>query len=311
MKCDAIVNATNTHLSPNGIGVDASIHNAAGQHLLSATKKIGRVGIGTAVITPAFNLPSKYVIHTAGPVWIDGFHGEQILLKSCYTNALAIALEHECNSIAFPLISAGNFHFPKDRVLSIALQCIVDFLYQHYEIDVYLVIFDKYSYQISTQLYSDITSYINDNYVEENKVELRNLYPALNKNANTSRKTPSLDEQLKNIGKSFALMLMTFIDKKNLDHIVVYKNANVSKQTWFKILNDETYHPNKTTVISFAISLKLNIEETNLLLNSAGFTLSNNNKFDIIIKYFIEQGNYNVHKINEVLFSFDQCCLGC
>lgn len=126
MQVDAIVNTANPRAGI-GSGVDAGIHQAAGPELLSAREKIGRIGVGEAAVTPGFQLPAKYVIHTVGPVWRGGFLGEAKLLRSCYTSSLILALEKDCQSIAFPLISAGNYGFPKDKALQIAMDAIQAF----------------------------------------------------------------------------------------------------------------------------------------------------------------------------------------
>ena len=103
IKCDAIVNPTNEYLAPGG-GTDAAIHKAAGAKLLEACKKLGRLEIGEAKLTPAFDLPCKYVIHTAGPIWHNGEHNEQMLLEACYKNALTVAADKKCKSVAFPRV---------------------------------------------------------------------------------------------------------------------------------------------------------------------------------------------------------------
>ena len=109
---------------------------------------------------------------------------------------------------------------------------------------------------------------------------------------------------------SFAVTLLKLMDIKKVDEVECYKKANVSKQTWYKIMNVKDYRPNKTTVLGFAIALKLSFVETQTLLASVGFTLAKNNKFDIIITYCLENEIYNVFKINELLYAFDQPCLG-
>ena len=127
MQVDAIVNTANPR-PLIGDGVDTAIHMAAGPELLEARKKIGDIARGKSAITPAFHLPAKYVIHTVGPIWQDGEHGEESTLRSCYDSALALAAEYECESVAFPLISAGNYGFPKALALQTAISAISAFL---------------------------------------------------------------------------------------------------------------------------------------------------------------------------------------
>lgn len=318
MDCDAIVNPTNTYLTPGGKSVDSQIHLRAGKGLLDSTKEIGRVGKGQAVITPAFDLQAKYVIHTSGPYWVDGYHGEQLLLENCYLSSLKLAVEYGCESIAFPLISSGTYEYPKDNVMSVAMKTISDFLINH-EINVYIVIYDKAEYEISKELFEEIYEYAKEKNIDTSTLfaMMESVYSPYYEKPRKSyfyipeEKTETLEDKLKNKDISFSLMLMNFLDEKNMSHIECYKKANVSKQTWYKILNDRGYKPSKETIICFAIALKLNLEETNRLLASAGFILSSSEKFDIIIQYFIEKKEYRLWKINEVLFAFSEDCLGC
>jgi O-acetyl-ADP-ribose deacetylase (regulator of RNase III) len=144
MDVDAIVNAANTALRMGG-GVCGAIFGAAGAPALQAAcDKLAPIGTGEAVITPGFALPAKYVIHTAGPVYKDGRHGEEALLRSCYTSSLKLAGENGCRSIAFPLISSGIYGYPKDEALSVAASAIDEWLLENdSDMNVLLVLFEK------------------------------------------------------------------------------------------------------------------------------------------------------------------------
>ena len=163
MKVDAIVNTTNEEMVGYS-GVDLAVHTAAGPELDEACAKIAPLGLGSAKITKGYNLDVKYIIHTSGPVWHGGLNGESIILKSCYLESLKLAVEKGCETVAFPLISSGNYGFPKDQVLRFAVQVITEFLFEH-ELMVYLCVFDRTSYEFSKKLFDEISEAINDDYV--------------------------------------------------------------------------------------------------------------------------------------------------
>lgn len=169
MQVDAIVNTANPE-PIIGAGTDAGIHAKAGPGLLKARQKIGAIRVGHAVITPGFDLDATYVIHTVGPVWQDGCSGEEDLLRQCYIASLKLAEEHGCRSVAFPLISAGTYGFPKDRALQVAISTISSFLMQN-EMQVYLVVFHREAFRLSEQLFADVASYIDEHYVAEKNRE--------------------------------------------------------------------------------------------------------------------------------------------
>lgn len=312
MKCDAIVNAANSTLLGGG-GVDGAIHKAAGKGLLFECMKLGGCKTGEAKITGGYNLPCKYIIHTVGPVWKGGHSGEEKLLRSCYSESLLLAKKNDCESVAFPLISAGVYGYPKDKALQVAVDEISSFLFEN-DMTVYIVVFDQKSFNISQKLVSDIREYIDERYVEKHaameSIRLTMMPPMAVPDTASKESLDGLDNALKQIDESFSQMLLRKIDEKGMTDSECYKKANVDRKLFSKIRSDIHYKTSKNTAIAFAIALELDLDETKELLMKAGFALSHSNKFDIIIEYFIVNGNYNIFEINEVLFAFDQALLG-
>ena len=179
IECDAIVNPTNTHFLADG-GVDSKIHKAAGKALGDALSRIGECAVGEAVMTDGYDLPARYIIHTVGPVWRGGIEGEEALLRSCYQRSMELALRAGCVSIAFPLISSGLFGYPKEGALRLATEVLSGYLDEN-EIDVYLVVYDKSSYEISRTLADDVQAFIDDNYVSEENPDARSFFSRRNR----------------------------------------------------------------------------------------------------------------------------------
>ena len=322
MKVDAIVNAANNRLA-NGGGVCGAIHKAAGPGLLAECLSLGGCQTGEAKITGAYQLPCKYVIHTVGPVWQGGNHGERELLISCYRQSLLLAKEHHCTSIAFPLISSGIYGYPKDQALRVATDTIRDFLIENDDTDmlVNIVLFDKDSFRLSGKLYAGIAEYIDDHYVDEHADFRRR--EAYEFNAPTFQSAAcfedavcapmasiSLEDVIGMMDESFTQMVLRKIDEKGMKDPECYKRANLDRKLFSKLRNDVHYKPKKHTALALAIALELSLDETQELLMKAGYALSHSDKGDLIVEFFIKKKQYDIFAINEALYSFDQTLLG-
>ncbi len=314
MKVDAIVNAANETLLGGG-GVDGAIHSAAGPEMLDECRALGGCETGSAKITGGYRLPCRYVIHTVGPVWHGGDCNEREKLVSCYRASLALAKERGCETVAFPLISSGIYGYPKEQALNVAINAISEFLFAN-DMTVYIVIYDKAAYQISEKLFRDIEEYIDDNYVEEHTDRRRERKRAkffggeLISESVAAPIPATLDEAVNMIDESFSEMLLRKIDERKMTDAQCYKKANIDRKLFSKIRSEKYYKPSKPTVLAFCIALELSLDETKEMLMKAGFALSHSNKFDIIVEFFIIRGDYDIFKINEALFAFDQRLLG-
>ena len=317
MKMDAIVNAANENLLGGG-GVDGAIHRAAGPELLKECRTLGGCKTGQAKVTHGYRLPVKFVIHTVGPIWRGGGHGERELLVSAYRSSLELALAHQCETVAFPLISSGVYGYPKDQALKVAVDTIGEFLLAH-DMTVYLVIFDRATYTIGGKLFADIAAYIDDRYVDDHTdnreagrraAVLRAVREEAEAPAPAAAAPSGLDEALSKLDESFSQMLLRKIDEAGITDAQCYKKANIDRKLFSKIRSDVHYKPSKPTAMAFAVALELPLEEAREMLGKAGFAFSHASKFDIIVEYFIAHRNYNIFEINEALFAFDQSLLG-
>ena len=167
VAADAIVNPANRNLL-QGSGTSRAIYQAAGeQELTAACEAIGYCDLGRAVCTPAFGLPVKYIFHAVCPAWHGGVAGEAEQLASVYHSALELAAEYHCESVAFPLLSSGNYGYPKERAFRIAVDTITQYVMDH-DLTVYLVLYDRDSLAVSRKLFASVEEYIDDHYVAQN-----------------------------------------------------------------------------------------------------------------------------------------------
>lgn len=320
LDTDAIVNAANSGLRPGG-GVCGAIFAAAGyEKLEECCRSIGHCPVGSAVITPGFDLPAKYVVHAVGPIWQGGQQGERGLLEGAYRSAMALAWDRGCRSIAFPLISSGIYGYPKGEAFRVAVDTIRDFLTDH-EMEVILAVFDRPALLLGERYY-EVRSYIDDRYVEARPRRSREREAVVWAEQLAEQAAPmeccpapslapkeSLEELMEGLEDSFNTTLLRLIDKKGLSDVEVYKRSNLDRKLFSK-LRHEGYNPSKATVLALCIGMRLSLDESLDLLGRAGFTLSPASKGDVIVEYCITHGIYDIFQVNELLFAFDQRLLG-
>ena len=209
-----------------------------------------------------------------------------------------------------------------------AMDTIAQFLMEH-DMTVYIVVFSRDAYAISSKLFHDIAAYIDDVYADGHEQQRREMMRrrelqlsqpiayaepfeccAAPMEAEACAEDQDLDDRLSRLDEGFSQMLLRKIDEKHMTDAACYKKANIDRRLFHKIKNNPAYRPEKPTVLAFAIALELSLEETKEMLARAGFALTHASRFDIIVEYFIERGNYNVFEINEALFAFDQSLIG-
>jgi O-acetyl-ADP-ribose deacetylase (regulator of RNase III) len=411
VKADAIVNTANPR-PVVGAGTDSAIHRAAGPKLLKARQKIGEITVGTSVKTPAYDLPAKYVLHTVSPEWIDGAHGEEALLRSAYDAALKLAAHLRCRSVAFPLLSAGNYGFPQDRALLVAVAAFTDFLLTH-DLRIILVVFEQDAFSLAGGLFGNLKAYVDDNYVDaakkteygtggrrirfqkaadfifdEAEESRRRLeaqvkfkadfrteeflnttpdedagapeppspaqasipfeemnqarpwsqptskpsmgptasyrkqaqmqptapFPKPSQKAETARpakrdeavgsaaKKDDLETILKGMESTFSEYLLDLLQECGEKDSTVYRRAEISRQLFHKIINKRDYQPTKSTAIQLAFGLRLNLAQTQKLLEKAGYALTRSSKSDLVVQYFIERGEFSIVTVNMALY---------
>ena len=342
VAADAVVNAANEQLMAGG-GVCGAIFAGAGfEQMQAACDAIGHCPTGNAVVTPGFGLPAKHVIHAVGPVWRGGGHDEEALLRSAYRRALMRAVEIGARSVAFPLISAGIYGYPQDAARAVATSEIRAFLASHDELAVYLVLYNRARFAQTLARYQDVAGFVDavarrtqgigagaarsaamaayeaGNFVENAPArscdaEEAPLAPQAAPAPAAASLRPSAHDltwRLEHLDASFSATVLSLIDERGLTDAQVYKRANLSRQVFSKLRRDDGYRPAKQTAVALALALELDLDQTEDLLQRAGYALSRTNKFDIIVEYYIERGCCDVFEVNEMLFAFDQPLLG-
>lgn len=329
LQVDAIVNAANTGLAMGG-GVCGAIFRAAGpDRLQAACRPLAPIRTGQAVITPGFDLPAKYVIHTAGPVYDPSAPKEcEEALRSSYLESMKLAMAHNCESIAFPLISSGIYGYPRGEALRVAITAIQDFLADR-DLEVTLILLDKEVVLESLDRYEEIESYLQENFdrtafldrsllrIEEDRVLAESVtdsdrasHPAHKEKSLSPLADGGLARAIDQLDEPFSRLLLAMIDSKGMTDVEVYKRANLDRKHFSKIRCKEGYVPGKRTILALAVAMKLSLEETDALLERAGYALSRAEKFDVIVEYFLIHKIYDIFTINQIQFAYDQPLLG-
>ena len=373
LAVDAIVNPTDLTLSGSG-GLDWRIQTGAGEGLQMEWqyRKQELTAPGQVILTSGYALPARFILHTAGPKWQGGFHGEQETLKSCYRGALDLAAGLHCETLAFPLISAGTNGIPGSIVLDTAVETISAFL-EHSDMTVYLVLYAGEALALSRAKYGPVEDYLNaragfrgfEDTLNLSKTVLSDaleaegaplamegdsedllmpsseMYPSnappqrrvtrprperqappppassgkairtpMKQHSHAPAPQPSLEELLRRQDAGFSDTLLKTIDEKGLTDAQCYKRANIDRKLFSKIRSNKDYKPSKLTVLAFAVALELTEPEAEALLRTAGFAFSPASKLDIIVAWFLREGEYNIFTINEVLFYYDLPTLG-
>lgn len=310
VNTESIVLPANPQLF-EGPGSSRAIFEAAGRReLTEACAEIGYCPLGSAVITPGFNLKAKNIIHAVCPRYIDGTHKEAELLYSAYIESLKLASATGLKSIAFPLLSAGNYHFPKGEAQDIACKAIRDYLDDlEDELDVELVIYDRKDVTVDRGIqklferehrYSEFRmsrSYRNiDSYPTVGSAPF--VSELENEVCKESVLQPqNIDDILKEKQQSFRELLMEYIIRSELKNSQVYHRALITKQVFSNAISGNGT-PKKNTILALALALELNLEDTEKLLMKAGYAFSDASQFDLAIQYFIENKRYNVIEVN-------------
>ena len=337
MAVDAIVAAGSAAPGtpmPTG-GVNGRIHQKAGEKLLQALRKLGGVKTAAVTLTEAYDLPCRYVIHTAGPVWRGGSYGEEALLRACYREALALAAKQRFESVAFPLISAGRYGYPKAEAMQVATAVIREFLQDH-DLTVYLVVYDREAFRLSGEIFDRVEQFIDQHYVDRHPASrnrreeewaavcemapaplpLESCVPAPAMKAakpahgDAEDLPPELLKRLSRLDEGFSGTLLRLIDEKGMKDSACYRRANVDRKLFNKIKNTPNYTPKKSTAAAFCIALELDLPQTRALLAKAGYSMSRSSVFDVVLEYFITHREYDVLLINQVLWQYDQPLLG-
>ena len=283
---DAIVNASNVNLKMvEGVG-RAIFHKAGDAELGRACKAIGRCDVGKAVLTPSFNLTNcKGIIHAVAPIYINGKHNEEKLLRSAYRSVFKICLEQGYKSVAFPLLS-GEFNYPLSDAYDVAQDEFLKFLADHKDFVIYLVIFKNFPDLLTEDEHVKLKNFIIDNF--DSKMQDEPIF----------------------VNRKFVEQLKQFMEEKNVDKKTLIQRSNISPLLLNEMFSDELCVPSKNLALALAIGLQLNEDETLTLVKTLGYNSLRNSVVALAVVYFIRKKVYDVYAINKALFNYEAKPLG-
>ncbi len=285
IKADAVINAANTKpiCTP---GAEMDLYQAAGAELmLEARRQIGGLQYGEAKCTEAFFLKSKYVIHTAIPSQEMDEQEQISVIRECYKNSLALASELGCKKVAMPIFMLDNYRFPKRKAIDIAMATVKEFAASK-DMMIYLAISELEEFVLSDELITRIDEML-----------------GYNKEIDSGE---AIDDFVVSEEESFAERFFRLVDEKGLTDAQVYNRANVNRKIISKLRINPDKNVDKKTALALAVGLELSIDEAEDFIKLAGYALSPRIKFDRIVRYFIENGNYDINEINEALFKYTE-----
>ena len=332
LKADAVVNVIKYKLEDGG-RVNADIHMAAGPELETYDSIRNSCPIGGAKLTRGFGLPARYIIHTVAPVWRGGTEYESRWLVSCYQQALALAAKYQCRTVAIPVCSDSGFDFPYGQVLQLAYDTCQYYITENrLPLDIclvmygrgldgtktdeetprglpYLGVYVQSRYQLDKAIKNEqrlagrVQPYFPQD-EEEPQLQVRSakIRYSIRPRPSDTWKLPGREDFTPEA--SFTQKLLQYMDKKGMTPPVLYNEAGYDRKLFSKIQSDIDYHPRKYTVVRFALALKLDLEETDDLLNAAGFALSRSMLGDIIIEFCIKNNMRSVWEVNNILESW-------
>ena len=309
-QVDAIVCTANKDLTLGGI-MGNKVKELAGPLLEKELMQFHKISVGESVITRGYNLKAKNVIHTVGPVFKDGLSGEPILLKKAYLSALQLATEYNLESIEFPLVSSGAYRYPHRMSIKVALDTINEYLLDH-DLSVGICIYSKKTLKECEDLIKPYPFYKGEGFVDKvikDDAFMREMRYFANDNNSMLISQNQFNDYVAQTKKNFTSKFMYFLNKSNKSNKDVYKKVHMDRKLFSKILKGESKTPKKNTIIALAFGMELDLHDTEELLYSAGYTLTNSILLDILVTHLLSQGSHDFDYLNKCLAGYGYAAL--